>query len=84
MLFIGGDFNAKIGLEGEKYEGVEGYKITRKSKYRVVNNEGKEMIGLLEDRRWEMENGNNWGDKEGEWTYGGRGSSVVETTCHKP
>lgn len=24
MLFIGGDFNAKIGLEGEKYEGVEG------------------------------------------------------------
>lgn len=51
MLFIGGDFNAKIGLEGEKYEGVERYKITRKSKYRVVNNEEKELIGLLEDRR---------------------------------
>lgn len=66
VFFIRGDFNARIGLERQKYEGAEEYEITRRSKDKV-NNKGKELIGLLEDRGWKVENDNNQGDKEGEW-----------------
>lgn len=78
-LCIGGDFNARIGGKGRKYEGGENEELGRNSKDKVINSEGKEMLGMLEERGWEVGNGNTSGDEEGEWTYiGSGGVSVVD------
>lgn len=78
-LCIGGDCNARIGKEGKKYEGGENTEMKRNSKDKEVNKEGREMLGMLEERGWEVEVGNAMGDEEGEWTYvGGRGMSVID------
>lgn len=66
-LCIGGDFNARIGGKGRKYEEGENEELGRNSK--VINSEGKEMLVMLEGRGWEVGNGNTWGDEEREWTY---------------
>ncbi|XP_024884581.1 trichohyalin-like [Temnothorax curvispinosus] len=79
ILCIGGDFNARIGGEGKNYEGDNDEERQRSSKDGVINTEGKEFLGMLEERGWEVGNGNMRGDEEGEWTYsGGRGTSVVD------
>lgn len=39
---------------------------TRTSKNKVINREGKELIDLLEDKEWKIENGGRWGDEERE------------------
>lgn len=41
----------------------------RNSKDKIINSEGKELLGMLEERRWKIGNGNMWGNEEGEWTY---------------
>jgi len=39
-----------------------------------VKNEGKELLSLMEDREWDIVNGNMRGDDNGELIYiGGRG-----------
>lgn len=38
-------------------------------KNKVINSEGKELLGMLEERAWKVGNGNTWEDEEGEWTY---------------
>lgn len=57
-LCIGGDFNARIGGKGRKYEGGENEELRRNSKDKVINSEGKEMLGMLEEKGWEVGNGN--------------------------
>jgi len=44
-----------------------------------VNNEGKELLGLVEDRGWDITNGNMRGDEKREFIYiAERAESVVD------
>jgi len=79
ILCIEGNFNARIGKEGKRIEGEEDEEPWRNSKDKEVNNEGRELLGLVEDREWDIASGNIKGDENGELTYiGGRGESVVD------
>jgi len=79
IFCIGGDFNARVGKEEERIEGEEDEEPWRNSKDEEVNNKGKELLGLVEDREWDIVNGNMRGDENGELTYvGGREESVVD------
>jgi len=55
ILCIEKHFNASIGKERERIEGKVDEEPWRNSK--EVNNEGKEL-GLVEDRGWDITNGN--------------------------
>jgi len=78
ILCIGGDFNARIGKEGKRIEGEEDEESWRNSKDEEVNNEGRELLDLV-NRGWDIANGNMRGDENGELTYiGGKGESVVD------
>jgi len=47
----------------------------RNSNDRGINREGRDLLGLLEDRGWEIANGNNRGDETGDGhTQGEEGS----------
>jgi len=79
ILCIGRDFNVRIGKERKKIEGVEDEEPWRNSKDEEVNNERRELLSLVEDRGWDIANGNMRGDENVELTYiGGRGESVVD------
>lgn len=90
MLCIGGNFNARIGKERKRYEKSEEREKWRNSKDKEVNREGKELsliedkltgklLSLIEDREWEVGNGNLRGDERGEFTYtGGKEDSVID------
>jgi len=74
-----GDFNARIGKGGKRIEGEEDEELWRNSKDEKVNNEGRELLDLVEDREWDIANENMRGDENGELTYiGGREESVVD------
>ncbi|XP_032690078.1 uncharacterized protein LOC116853231 [Odontomachus brunneus] len=78
---IGGDFNARTGEEGggEEVEENKGIEKGRKSKDKVVNKEGRKLIQVIEERGWQILNGNIRGDEVGDWTYtGGRGQTVID------
>jgi len=64
ILCIGGDFNARIGREGKRCEEREEKMSCRNSKNRETNRKGKDLLRLLEDRGWEIANGNR-GDETG-------------------
>jgi len=79
-LLIGGDFNARIGERGSGGRVSEvGMEEERKSKDKVVNKEGKQLLELIEDRGWIILNGNKEGDEEGEWTFEGKGQRVANS-----
>lgn len=80
---IGGDFNARTEREGvgveEKgdrdREGREG----RRSKDGKLDKEGRILVKFIEERGWEIFNGNIRGDEEGDCMYtGALGSTVVD------
>jgi len=50
ILCIEEDFNVRIGKEGKRIEGEEDEDPWRNSKDKEINNEGKELLGLGEDR----------------------------------
>lgn len=78
-LCIGGDFNARIGEGGKRIEGGEEEEVRRNTKDKETNNEGRELLSLVEGRGWDIVNENVRGDEGREWTYtGGRGKSVVD------
>jgi len=60
-----GDFNARIGKEGKRIEGEKNEESWRNSKEGEVNNEGRELLDLVEDRGWDIANGNMRGDENG-------------------
>ena len=74
-LIIGGDWNARIGRRGSGYH--EGEYKERKSKDKTLNNEGKELIKMVEERDWHILNGTKKGDEEGEYTYIRRNAATV-------
>ncbi|XP_024868251.1 trichohyalin-like [Temnothorax curvispinosus] len=78
---IGGDFNARTGQEGGRIEEEEGGGLGegRRSKDKKVDREGRLLVNSLEERGWEIFNGNVRGDEEGEFTFtGGRGGTVID------
>lgn len=62
ILCIGGDFNVKLGTEGGRWEGEENR--VRNSKDKIINKEGRELLSLVEERGWEIGNGNAREDEE--------------------
>jgi hypothetical protein len=45
----------------------------------VENAEGKRLREWIEEKGWEVLNGNKQGDEEGEWTYiGNRVETVID------
>lgn len=78
-LIIGGDFNSRMGTEGTIIWSDDTDEIGRKSKDKIINREGREFREEIEEREWDILNGNTEGDEEGEVTYiGARGSSVID------
>lgn len=81
---IGEDFNARTGKEGYMYaketmEEREGKYRERKSKDKVKNRRGHNLISLTENRGWHIANENLPGDEGGELTYvGTRGATVID------
>lgn len=77
-LIIGGDFNARIGQEGSDFRIEEKHGV-RRSKGKVKNTEGKLLLEIVEEREWNILNGNTEGDEKGEYTYRGpRWSTVID------
>ncbi|XP_024883827.1 uncharacterized protein LOC112462336 [Temnothorax curvispinosus] len=78
---IGGDFNARTGQKGGRIEEEEGGGLGegRRSKDKKVDREGRLLVNSLEERGWEIFNGNVRGDEEGEFTFtGGKGDTVID------
>lgn len=74
-IIIGGDFNIRIGKEGEIEELDE---LRRSSKDKVISNEGKRMVKWINEIGGYLLNGTTKGHKEGEFTYvEARGSSII-------
>jgi len=64
-----GDFNAIIGKKKKRIERKEDEEPWGNSKDEEVNNEGKKLLGLMDDRRRDITNGNMRGDEKGESIY---------------
>ena len=77
-IIVGGDFNARTGENGSIEEEVE-VKGKRKSKDKIINNEGKQLLQMTERSGLYLLNGNHEGDEDGEFTYiGVKGRSVID------
>ncbi|KAH0817483.1 hypothetical protein GEV33_005308 [Tenebrio molitor] len=51
----------------------------RPTKDGIENAEGRELVSLVEERGWDVLNGNCIGDEKGEYTYiGSRGETVID------
>jgi hypothetical protein len=68
-IFLGGDFNGKIGERGARNWEEEREDGKRKSKDKIENAEGKRLMEWIEENGWGVLNGNKQGNEEGEWTY---------------
>lgn len=80
-MLVGGDFNARTGREGKRTrreEVEEEEKWNRNSKDRKVNKEGRYLCTFLEELGWEIMNGGMKEDEEGEFTYTGKGETVID------
>jgi hypothetical protein len=78
-LVIGGDFNARIGGKGRRMEEQQATIERRPTKDGIENAEGRELVSLVEERGWDVLNGNCIGDEKGEYTYiGSRGETVID------
>lgn len=77
-VIIYGDLNARTGDEGRGWD-EEGKKKVRKSRDKIMNQEGKEIIKWVEDNGMQIRNGNSEGNEEGDYTYiGARGQTVID------
>lgn len=66
-IIVGGDWNARIGSEGSIFNDND--KIIRRSKDKICNTEGKELLKFIDERGWVILNGNVDNDLEGDWTF---------------
>lgn len=78
-IIIGGDFNARIGYYGKTCDEEEEKGTRRNTKDSVCNKDGKILLEMVEERGWDILNGNTEGDEEGEYTFVGVvGSTVID------
>jgi hypothetical protein len=74
-----GDFNERIGGKGRRMEEQQATIERRPTKDGIENAEGRELVSLVEERGWDVLNGNCIGDEKGEYTYiGSRGETVID------
>lgn len=75
-LIIEGDMNIRISeLRSDEEEGG----LMRRSKDRIINNEGRKLVELLQKSGLNVLNNRSEGDWEGEFTYvGARGSTAID------
>lgn len=75
-IIIGGDFNIRIGeLRGEEEEGG----IARKSKDKTIENGGRRLIEIMQERGFNVLNRKTREDWEGEYAcIGARGNTVID------
>lgn len=81
---VGGDFNARTGMEvagieemaGKEEERKEGCR--RRSKDKRIDKERRKLISFIEEKGWEIYNGNMKEDEEGEYTFIGKGNTVID------
>lgn len=77
-LIIGGDFNARTGTEGGPIRDEKDEINRRRSRDKVINKEGREMLARIEEKGWAIMNGSK-GEESELWTYvGGKGASVID------
>ena len=78
-MLVGGDFNIRIGKEGNA-KGMDcNLNKSRNSKDSVIGNGGRGMVDFVDSKAWIILNGYKKGDEEGEFTYvGSRGSTVID------
>ncbi|OXU22600.1 hypothetical protein TSAR_005962 [Trichomalopsis sarcophagae] len=82
-LIIGWGFNIRTGKLG-KFIGIDknddnNIITNRRSKDRIIGNEGRYLIETIEGKGWIMLNGVAEGDDQGEFTYiGARGHIVID------
>jgi hypothetical protein len=73
------DFNARIGGKGRRIEEEQATIERRSTKDGIENAEGGELVSLVEERGWDVLNGNFIGDENGEYTYiGPRRETVID------
>lgn len=81
-MLIGGDFNGRIGLSNQLDEDLaEGTRFyaTRRSKDHKINENGKELLGVMESMDTILLNGRAHSDYEGELTFINQaGQSVID------
>lgn len=69
LLLIGGDFKAKIGVEGNRESETADINKGKKSKGEKGNAEGEKLFNLLKEKGWSVLNGAMIRDEDGELTY---------------
>lgn len=80
-LIIGGDFNARMGEKGKRIgmDQMSGKNRRRETKDKKEDARGRELVNMIEERGWDVLNGNTVGDEKGEYTYvGPRGETVID------
>jgi len=78
-LIIGGDFNARIAERGSIAWYEEEEEEKRKSRDKVINKQGRDLLEKVEELGLGILNGNKRGDEEGELTFVGKlGTSVID------
>lgn len=77
-LITGEDFSARIGIEGRSIKDEKDEINRRRSRDKVINKEGREMLARIEEEGWAIMNGSK--EEESElWTYvGGKGEPVID------
>ena len=83
-MLIMGDMNARIGEKGSLILWEEELEVSRNSMDKTLNNAGKVMLEVLEQRNWSVLNGNVAGDLEGNFTFYGAGQSVIDYMVVNP
>lgn len=74
ILFIGGNFNARKGKKGKKKSGEEvrnNRELKKNSKDKEINKEERELLELIEKKKWKIANGHMKGNEKGEVTQEG-------------
>jgi hypothetical protein len=69
----------EFGGKGRRMEEQQATIERRPTKDGIENAEGRELVSLVEERGWDVLNGNCIGDEKGEYTYSGsRGETVID------
>lgn len=77
-LVLGGDFNARVGEEGGPFREIGNEQMEDgRSKYKIMNAEGRKLIEEMKERSWIIVNG--CFGSEGSWTHvGGSATSIID------
>ena len=78
ITILNGDFNARTAIESGLWDS-EGDKEARKSKDKIINEEGMDLVSWVEEQGIGIGNGATRGDEDGEWTQiGQRGCTTID------